>query len=1684
MKRETLAGTPTNDDIGVTEEILISVSDGEETVLLPPFAITVANVNDSPTIGGVPETSVLEDTSYTFAPDADDIDGDTLTFSISNKPDWASFNSVTGLLTGIPGDDDVGITSNIVISVSDGMETVSLGAFNIDVVNVNDAPVITGLPATKAVEDIAYSFTPNADDADGDMLTFSILNQPEWTDFNPVTGALTGIPENEDVGESDSILISVTDGEEVSYLASFVIEVINTNDAPVISGTPEAGIAEDSPYSFTPYAEDIDGDTLTFSISKMPDWASFDIATGLLSGTPDNDDVGVTSNIVISVSDGVETASLDAFAIEVTNVNDAPTISGAPATKAVQDTAYSFTPEAEDADGDSLIFSIVNQPDWALFSTETGALSGMPDNEDVGITSDIVISVSDGQEMASLASFTIEVTNSNDAPVISGTPETRIAEDSTYSFTPYAEDIDGDTLTFSISTMPDWASFDIATGLLSGTPGNDDVGMTTGIVISVSDGAETASLDAFAIEVTNVNDAPTISGAPATKAIQDTAYSFTPEAEDADGDSLIFSIVNQPDWALFSTETGALSGMPDNEDVGITSDIVISVSDGEEMASLASFTIEVTNSNDAPVISGTPETRIAEDSTYSFTPYAEDIDGDTLTFSINTMPDWASFDIATGLLSGTPDNDDVGVTSNIVISVSDGVETASLDAFAIEVTNVNDAPTISGAPATKAIQDTAYSFTPEAEDADGDSLIFSIVNQPDWALFSTETGALSGMPDNEDVGLTSDIVISVSDGEEMASLASFTIEVTNSNDAPVISGTPETRIEEDSLYSFTPYAEDIDGDTLTFSISTMPDWASFDIATGLLSGTPDNDDVGVTGNIVISVSDGVETASLDAFAIEVTNVNDAPVISGTPGISTAEDSTYTFTPYAYDIDGDTLTFSVSNVPDWMSFSSSNGTLTGTPGNDDVGVTGSMVISVSDGTETVSLEAFAITVSNVNQEPVAVEDSFILTESENGSYSLDVLSNDIDIDNDLLELSWVSTDKGSADIQDSSILLVTDTVGSVSLQYSVSDGNGGSDVGLVTVVISSDDLQAPQIIPPADVEVDATGLFTKVDLGVAVAQDGNGDPLPVSLVEEQFFFKPGQHTLYWYTVDANGNEAEASQRVIVHPQISISKDDETTEGTTHKVSVFLNGDAPDYPLVVPYTVGGSSDSQDHTLVDGEVVIGSGKEGEIEFSVATDDVSEGEETLEITLANSLNLGSNYHYVLTIHEGNVAPDVAVSVAQSGQIRPIVESSSDVVTVIATVTDANQDDTHIYNWINDNAGLANISENENEFIFSPEELEPGIYKLTIEVTDSSQASVSSDIYIEIVEVLATLDSQDSDGDLIPDDQEGFADSDNDGIPDYLDAISECNVIQEQALESQGYLAEGEPGICLRKGVTLAGNQTGGTQLMEDELGDDSDAQNVGGVFDFVAYGLPKAGQSYQIVFPQRLPIPIGAVYRKYKHGSGWVDFQTDENNYLSSAQGAAGYCPPPGDSLWTSGLTEGNWCVQLTIQDGGQNDDDDESNGTIIDPGGVATTSVDSLPVAVDDSAYVTQGGNVQINVLTNDSDADNDVIEIATASANFGTVTVEENELNYQATEAFYGTDTIIYSITDHNGGTAFAKVYVTVDVVQSTDDLIDAESDDSGTSSSGSSGGGSMAGWILFVICLLRLVRDYRRKSSYH
>ncbi|MBU1168232.1 MAG: hypothetical protein KKD44_01575 [Proteobacteria bacterium] len=97
---------------------------------------------------------------------------------------------------------------------------------------------------------------------------------------------------------------------------------------------------------------------------------------------------------------------------------------------------------------------------------------------------------------------------------------------------------------------------------------------------------------------TDANTPPTISGTPLTLVVAGNTYTFSPLAFDADGDSLAFSITNMPDWVVFDSTTGVISGIPGAEDEGTYEHILISVTDGSDTTALPEFSIYVLGRDD------------------------------------------------------------------------------------------------------------------------------------------------------------------------------------------------------------------------------------------------------------------------------------------------------------------------------------------------------------------------------------------------------------------------------------------------------------------------------------------------------------------------------------------------------------------------------------------------------------------------------------------------------------------------------------------------------------------------------------------------------------------------------------------------------------------------------------------------------------------------------------------------------------------------------------------------------------------------------------------------------------------------------------------------------------------------------------------------------------------------------
>ncbi len=163
--------------------------------------------NTPPKISGTPPTSILKGSAYSFQPTLSDADGDSLTASVSGLPSWATFNSSTGKISGTPESGDVGRYDNIIVTVSDGRDSASLGPFSIDVNAVGTGSV-------------TLAWTPPTQNTDGTALTDLAGYQLRW---GPKSGSLDQSVTLSNAGLSSYVVAGIAPGEY-----SFVMFAVNS----------------------------------------------------------------------------------------------------------------------------------------------------------------------------------------------------------------------------------------------------------------------------------------------------------------------------------------------------------------------------------------------------------------------------------------------------------------------------------------------------------------------------------------------------------------------------------------------------------------------------------------------------------------------------------------------------------------------------------------------------------------------------------------------------------------------------------------------------------------------------------------------------------------------------------------------------------------------------------------------------------------------------------------------------------------------------------------------------------------------------------------------------------------------------------------------------------------------------------------------------------------------------------------------------------------------------------------------------------------------------------------------------------------------------------------------------------------------------------------------------------------
>ncbi|ETR72215.1 MAG: hypothetical protein OMM_01891 [Candidatus Magnetoglobus multicellularis str. Araruama] len=818
---------------------------GPKQAVPASITITYKAINDPPEIAYPPQVKGLEDADIPLTLTVSDVDAYTHAIhvqvtainglmTLANTTDLffqdndgmadASF-SFTGTIDHInnamkpmifhPKADFVGDTP-LTITVNDlgysipnglGPAKTNTQSLTITVTNVNDAPEILSISLLSVDEDTFYSSTIMATDIDLDGVSFTAKALPSWlrlTDNGDNSASLQGIPENAHVGVNGPFMITVTDPNQLSATQSYTIVVHNTNDAPAFVSSPLTQATEDHVYNYTISVHDIDGDDLSIHGNVLSHWLQLTDhgnGTANLVGIPGNEQVGITNVAILTVSDGIAAPVKQAFLIVVENTNDPPEITSMPVLTAIEDTAYQYLLSAYDMDKDTITFIPTILPEWLSLNNTGGnkaIIYGRPLNDHVGISDPIIITARDPGHATATQSFTIKVLNTNDSPIFLSEPVTIATEDSLYQYTLNVQDVDiGASIRIYKSILSDWLTLDDhgdGTAVLSGTPCNEHVGIKNAAVINATDGIDKAIQQSFMITVANTNDSPEIISLPVLTATEDELYAYTVIAQDMDGDMLSFAAQGVPSWLTLldhGNNTASFQGIPLNDNVGVSIAFTVTVNDPDNADFSQSFSITVTNTNDAPVFMSTPNTTAIEDSPYTDTVHVQDVDmGALISIQAMSLPLWLTLNDhgnGTATITGTPLNANVGMSDMIVLTARDGIASAVSQAFMITVINTNDTPVITSAAVLTATEDAPYIYKIMGDDMDGDRLSF-VADMPSWLTiinYGNNTATLQGIPENNDVGLSTPLVVTARDPDNAFAKQEFTIQVINTNDAPV-----------------------------------------------------------------------------------------------------------------------------------------------------------------------------------------------------------------------------------------------------------------------------------------------------------------------------------------------------------------------------------------------------------------------------------------------------------------------------------------------------------------------------------------------------------------------------------------------------------------------------------------------------------------------------------------------------------------------------------------------------------------------------------------------------------------------------------------------------------------------------------------------------------------------------------
>ncbi len=1105
-----------NDELNLKDlTISASVSDGVNPTANDSDSLIVNRVNDAP-VAKDDIATTQEDTAVTIdvLPNDSDVDGDKLSIQSASVPEaQGKVEIVDGKLVFTPAENFHG-DAEITYTLTDGALT-DQATVNVTVNAVNDTPVVE---SNLADQTLAEDFTPytidlntafsDVDNVDGE-LTFSVSGNSNV--LVSIENGIATISPTADWNGSEILTFKATDpsGESISQTVNFTVAPV----ADIVAD--KATVVEDTPTIIKVLGNDtFEGGDQVVSLDTNNGPANGTVSVnpdGSVTYTPKDNYHGTDSFTYIVTSGGVSESTT--VNVDVTPVNDAPVAKDDIATTQ-EDTAVTIDalPNDTDADGDKLSIESASVPkEQGTVEVVDGKLVFTP-AENFNGDAEITYTVTDGQ-LTDEAKVTVTVNPVNDAPTIKVDAVESITEDAVNTDTVVATltvrdtDTPEDQLTVSLENNSNGYFVLVGNEVKLTQVGvdavnNDELNLKDlTISASVSDGVNPTANDSDSLVVNRVNDAPTVENAIADQVLSEDFATYTIDLNEVfkDTDSSLEFSVSGNNSIQISIVNGVATINP-TADWNGSEILTFTATDpsGESVSQTVNFTV-------APVVDiEADSTNVVEDTPTIINVLGNDtFEGKDKVVSLDAENGPKNGTVIVnndGTVTYTPNDNYVGKDTFTYIVTSGGVSESTT--VEVNVTPVNDAPVAKDDIATTQ-EDTAVTIDvlPNDTDVDGDKLSIQSASVPEaQGKVEIVDGKLVFTP-AENFNGDAEITYTVTDGA-LTDQATVKVTVNAVNDTPVV----ESNIADQALAEdFTPYTIDlntafsdvdnVDGE-LTFSVSGNSN-IQVAIVNGIATITPTADWNGSETLTFTATDPSGESISqtvnftvapvADIVADSVTVVEDTPTIIKVLGNDTFEGDDKVV---SLDTNNGPANGTVSINPD--------GSVTYTP-NDNYHGTDSFTYIVTSGGVSESTTV-SVDVTPVNDAPVAKDD--IATTQEDTAVTIDVLSNDTDVDGDKLSIqsATVPEAQGKVEIVDGKLVFTPaeNFNGQAEITYTVTDGQLTDEAKVTVTVNPVNDAPTIKVDAVESITEDAVNTDTVVATLTVRDTDTPEDQLAVSL----------------------------------------------------------------------------------------------------------------------------------------------------------------------------------------------------------------------------------------------------------------------------------------------------------------------------------------------------------------------------------------------------------------------------------------------------------------------------------------------------------------------------------------------------------------------------------------------------------